>query len=462
MSSDSKDGGIADLRPLAESRAKEQKAWYWYDWANSAYFTTILTVLFGPYMIAITKKAAPNCHTDGCVEKIDVLGVGIAAGSLGGYLVTFSTLLGALVLPLVGAIVDRSPRKKLHMAVYAWIGSIFAGSLYFMTGDKWQIGAVAIVVSNIMVGCSLVSYSAILVDIAYEDERDRVSSRGWAFGYLGGGLLLAINLVMVLMHKKLGMTEGFSVRLAMLSAALWWAVFTVIPFLKLRNRPPRHVVAAEGTLIQRSFGQLAETFRDMKNFPVTLTFLLAYLFYNDGIQTVIGTAAVYGEEELNLGKSVLIGTILLVQFVAFGGALLFGKLAETRGSIVLIRRGVVLWMGVVIVGFFLPANQPIMFMLLAVAIGIVMGGTQALSRSFFSLLIPRGREGEYFSLYQALERGTSWFGSLVFYLMYQLTGSYRPSIIALIVFFGLGTWLLAKVDAQKGIREAGNSVPQVL
>ncbi len=452
--------GIANLEPLA--RQQEQKAWYWYDWANSAYFTTILTVLFGPYMIEIVKNAAPDCEPKGCVEKIDILGVGIAAGSLGGFLVVISTVIGALVLPLVGAIVDRSPRKKLHMAVYAWIGSIFAASLYFMTGDRWQIGAVAIIVSNIMVGCSLVSYSALLVDISTEDERDRVSSRGWAFGYFGGGLLLALNLVLVLMHETFGLTEGHAVRLAMLSAALWWAGFTLIPFLKIKNRPPANVVHAEGSLMQRSFGQLRGTFRDMKNYPVTLTFLLAYLFYNDGIQTVIGTAAVYGDEELGLSQEVLIATILLVQFVAFGGALLFGKLAESRGSITLIRRGVLLWMGVVVLGFFLPKEQPIAFLALAVAIGIVMGGTQALSRSFFSLLIPRGREGEYFSLYQALERGTSWFGSLAFYLMFQLFGSYRPSIIALIVFFGLGAFFLSRIDARKGIEEAGNAVPVVV
>jgi UMF1 family MFS transporter len=450
----------ADLTPHA--RRKEQRAWYWYDWANSAYFTTIVTVLFGPYMIAITREAAPDCAEPGCVETIDILGVGIAAGSLGGYLVTFSTLVGALVLPIVGAIVDRSPRKRLHMAVYAWIGSIFAGSLYLMTGDNWQIGAVAIVVSNIMVGCSLVSYSAILVDISTEDERDRVSSRGWAFGYFGGGLLLALNLVLVLMHESFGLSEGHAVRIAMLSAAVWWGAFTFIPFLGIKDRPPRHQVPVEGTLLRRSFGQLADTFRDMRNYPVTLTFLLAYLFYNDGIQTVIGTAAVYGEEELGLATSTLIGTILLVQFVAMAGALIFGRLAERYGSLPLIRAGVVMWMGVVAVGFFLPREQPLMFLGLAVLIGVVMGGTQALSRSFFSLLIPPGREGEYFSLYQALERGTSWFGSLIFYLMYQLTGSYRPSILALVVFFALGAFFLARVDADRGIREAGNRVPASL
>jgi MFS transporter, UMF1 family len=450
--------GIANLEPLA--RRREQRAWYWYDWANSAYFTTIGTVLFAPYMISVAKQAAPDCGDPGCVQKVDVLGVGIAAGSLPGYLIGFATLFGAVLLPIAGAIVDRSPRKKLHMAAYAWIGSAFAALLFFMTGDNWQLGAVSIVVSNIMVGCSLVSYNAILVDISTENERDRVSSRGWAWGYLGGGLLLAVNLVMVLLHGTFGLSESFAVRLSMLSAAVWWAAFTIIPFVRLRNRPAQHLVAVgDGTLLQRSFGQLFATFREMRNYPMTMTFLLAYLFYNDGIQTVITSASTYGSEELDLSQTVLIATILLVQFVAFAGALLFGRLAERHGAYRLILSGTALWMAIVVLAVFLPVGQAVPFLVLAVGIGIVMGGTQALSRSFFSLLIPRGREGEYFSLYQACERGTSWFGSVLFALMYQLTGSYRPSIVALIIFFLLGGFFLLRLDPHRGIREAGNTPP---
>ena len=452
--------GIANLEPI--NRRREQRAWYWYDWANSAYFTTIGTVLFAPYMIAIAKEAAPDCGPPGCVQKLDVFGLQLAAGSLPGYLVAFATIFGALLLPVVGAIVDRSPRKKLHMAAYAWVGSAFAASLFFMTGDNWQIGAVAIVVSNIMVGCSLVSYSAILVDISTEDERDRVSSQGWAWGYLGGGLLLAVNLVMVQLHDTFGMSKGYAVRLSMLTAAIWWAAFTLIPFLKLRNRPAQHTVAVEGSLFHRSFGQLATTFREMRNYPMTMTFLLAYLFYNDGIQTVINSASTFGVEELDLGEEVLIATILLVQFVAFGGALLFGRLAQRYGAYRLILAGTGLWMVIVVAAFFLPVGKAGPFLALAVGIGIVMGGTQALSRSFFSLLIPRGREGEYFSLYQACERGTSWFGALLFALVFQLTGSYRPSIVALVVFFLLGGFFLLRLDPQRGIREAGNAAPATL
>jgi UMF1 family MFS transporter len=453
-------GGIADLAPLA--RRREQRAWYWYDWANSAYFTTIGTVLFAPYMISVAKEAAPDCGAPGCVEKVDLFGLQVAAGSLPGFLVAFATLFGALLLPIVGAVVDRSPRKKLHMAGYAWVGSAFAASLFFMTGDRWQIGAVAIVVSNILVGCSLVSYSAILVDISTENERDRVSSRGWAWGYLGGGLLLAVNLVVVTLHDALGISTGFAVRISMLSAAVWWAAFTLIPFLGLWNRAPQHAVAVEGTLLQRSFGQLASTFREMRNYPMTLTFLLAYLFYNDGIQTVINSASTYGAEQLDLSQQVLIATILMVQFVAFGGALVFGRLAERYGAYRLILTGTALWMVIVVLAVLLPAGEAVPFLVLGIGIAIVMGGTQALSRSFFSLLIPRGREGEYFSLYQACERGTSWFGSLLFALMFQLTGSYRPAIVALVVFFVLGGFFLLRLDPQRGIREAGNAAPVVV
>ncbi len=443
-------------------RRREQKAWTWYDWANSAYYTTIATVLFSPYLISVAKQAAPDCGTPGCVQKVDVLGVGIAAGSLPGFLAGFATIVGAFLLPVVGAFADRSPHKKRHMAAYAWAGSLFAALLFFVEGDNWWLGAVAIVLSNILAGCSLVSYNAILVDISTEDERDRVSSQGWAWGYLGGGVLLAVNLVMVLMHDRLGLSETFAVRLSMLSAALWWAGFTLIPFVRLRDRPARHVVRAGGSPVRQSFGQLAQTLRELRGYPMTLTFLLAYLFYNDGIQTVIASASTYGAEQLRLGQSVLIGTILMVQFVAFGGALLFGRLAARVGAYRLILVGVGLWILVVLLAFFLPARNVPFFLLLGVAIAVVMGGTQALSRSFFSLLIPRGREGEYFSLYQACERGTSWLGQVLFALMFQLTGSYRPAIAALVVFFVLGGLFLLRLDPQRGIREAGNAPPPVV
>ena len=453
--------GIADLSPL--DRLQQQKAWNWYDWANSAYYTTVLSVLFGPYMITVASKAAGCADTvTTCSKTVEVLGLHLAAGSLPSYLTSFATISSAFVLPIVGALVDRSARKKLHMAVFAWLGAAFASLLFFLEDDNWQLGAVAVVASSILAGCSLVSYYAILVDISTEEERDRASSRGWAFGYLGGGVLLLINLVIVLSPGLLGIDKAMAVRISLLSAAVWWAGFTIIPFVRLRNYAPVNVVRQSGGVLQRSFGQLFVTIKDMRRYPMTLTFLLAYLFYNDGIQTVLYAASTYGEKQLGFGTEVLIATILVIQFVAFGGALFFGRLAARHGAYRSILWGTFAWMVIVVCALFLPRNNVVLFLLVAIAIGIVMGGTQALSRSFFSLLIPRGREGEYFSLYNAAERGTSWFGTLLFGVVFQVTGSYRPAILALIVFFVLGAFFLLRLDPERGIREAGNTPPSVV
>jgi MFS transporter, UMF1 family len=453
---------FVDLEPAR--RAQEQKAWNWYDWANSAYYTTVLSVLFAPFMITVAGRAAGcgNSADDTCSKTVDVLGLHLAAGSLPFYLTSFATILSAFVLPPIGALADRSGRKKLHMAAFAWAGATFTALLFLMRGDHWQLAAFAIVASSILGGCSLVSYYAILVDIATEDERDRVSSRGWAWGYLGGGLLLLLNLVMVLGHDTFGISKEMAVRLSLLSAAVWWAGFTLIPFLRLRNHPARDVVPEPGGLIRRSFGQLFTTLREMRQFPMTLTFLVAFLFYNDGIQTVIGVASTYGTKQLGFGDSVLIATILMIQFVAFGGALLFGRLAASYGAYRCILWGTYAWMVIVVVAMFLPRKNIAAFLLVGVAIAIVLGGTQALSRSFFSLLIPPGRAGEYFALYNACERGTSWFGTFLFGVVFQVTGSYRPAIVALIVFFVLGAVFLRRLDPSQGIREAGNVVPAVV
>jgi UMF1 family MFS transporter len=450
--------GIADLKPLW--RSKDQKAWYWYDWANSAFYTTVLSVLFAPYMITVAGKAAGCVDPDEtCSKTVSLLGLDLAAGSLPFYLTSFATISSALVLPIVGAFVDRSPRKKWHMGSYAWAGAFFCALLFFMQGESWQLGAVSIVLASILAGCSLVSYYAILVDISTEDERDHVSSRGWAVGYLGGGLLLALNLAVYLGHDTFGLGEGMAVRLSLVSAALWWAGFTIIPMVRLRNYAPVNEVAVEGTLIERSFGQLFTTLKEMRAFPMTLTFLIAYLFYNDGIQTVIYAASTYGSKQLKFSNSVLIATILLIQFVAFGGALYFGRLAARYGAYRAILWGTFAWMAIVVIAMFLPAKNVALFLATGIAIGVVLGGTQALSRSFFSLLIPRGREGEYFALYNAFERGTSWFGVLLFGVVFQVTGSYRPAIVSLIVFFVLGAFFLLRLDPQRGIEQAGNAVP---
>ena len=243
---------------------------------------------------------------------------------------------------------------------------------------------------------------------------------------------------------------------------MWWAAFTFIPFRGIRNRPPLDVEQVAGGVFQRSFGQLWATLKDLRKYPVALTFLLAYLFFNDGIQTVIGQASVYGVEELRFDTGFVLGTYLLVQFVAVLGALAFGRAAGRIGAKRTILTGLVIWMLIVTAALFVPERATLAFLALGVAIGIVLGGTQALARSYFSLFIPAGKEAEYFSLYHAMDRGTSWFGSIVFFIVYSLTESYRPAVFALVIFFVLGALLLARVNTARGIREAGNQQPATL
>jgi len=441
----------------------EQRAWYFYDWANSAYITTVATVLFAPYLISVAERDA--CGFVGtaqrpCSEHLSVLGLSVSAGSLVFYVVTLSTVISALVLPVIGAIADRVASRRRLMAQLAWAGAAITALMFFVTGTNWQLGCALLLVANIFYGSSIVVYDALLVDVAEPDDRDRISSRGWAFGYLGGGLLLAVNLLFVTV-KPFGLSTELAVRLSLVTAALWWAAWTVIPYRGIKDRPPAGA-AVVGTLMQRSFGQLWHTLREMRQYPQTLLFLLAYLIYNDGIQTVIYSASVFGEKELGFGPQVMIAVILLVQFVAFAGALLFGRLAARIGGQRTIGLGLVIWIFVVLGAFRIPVGHLASFLVAAAAIGLVLGGTQALSRSYYSQFIPRGREAEYFSLYQAGERGTSWLGTLAFGLVHQLTGSYRPALLALIAFFVIGGLLLWRLDPRRGIAEAGNVVPRVV
>ncbi len=443
--------------------SREQRAWYFYDWANSGYVTTTGTVLFGPYLTSVAKDAA-GCVGDGiCAARLQVLGIPVAPGSLFFYTVTFATLLSALLLPVVGAAVDRRGDKRKVLGIFAWIGATAASLMFFVSGGQWLLGVVLLIIANLGLGGSLVVYDAILIDIAVPNDRDRVSSRGWAFGYAGGGLLLILNLVLVMMPDLLGMSTEMAVRVSLLSAGLWWAGWTIIPFRRIVDRPSRGLPpTADARFIAGAFGQLFSTLRDLSLYRQTALFLAAYLFFNDGVQTVIASASIYGAEELAMSQSSLIGAIVLVQIVAFGGALLFGRRAATRGAVRAIRESLVVWVIAVAIGYFLPVGGIAPFFAIAAVFGTVLGGVQALSRSLFSQLVPRGREAEYFSLYQACERGTSWLGTLIFGLVHQLTNSYRPAILSLIAFFVIGGFLLSKVDVKAGIAAAGNEVPAVL
>ncbi len=429
-----------------------------YDWANSAYVTTTQTVLFAPYLTVLARRAACGPVTAGCTRTLDVLGVGVAPGSLALYTTTLATLLSALLLPFVGALADRVRRRSHLLGAFAWPGAVAATAMVALGGDRWELGVLLALVATVSLTASSVVNDALLCDVAAPAERDAVSSRGWAAGYLAGFALLALNLAVVSSPGALGLDEEGAVRLSLASAGLWWGVFTFVPVLGLRHLPAR---AATAQALDAGRGplapvrQLVRTLRGLRRYPQALRFLLAYLVFNDGIQTVVAAASVYGQEELGFGATQLIATVLLVQGVAFGGALLFGRLARRFGAQRSVLGGLVLWSVVVLLAFAVPRGAFGAWLALAVLIGLVLGGTQALARSMFSRLVPVGAEAEYFGLYQAGERGTSWLGTLVFGLVAQVSGSYRPALVALLAFFVVGGVLLARVDTAAGARDAG-------
>ncbi|WP_336921248.1 MFS transporter [Aquipuribacter sp. SD81] len=460
-------GPQADLA----ARRHEQRGWYVYDWANSAYVTTVGTVLVGPYLTAVaTAAACPDLPAGAaCEGTVDLLGfIAVSPNSLVAFLISISTVVIAVLLPFVGAVADRSPRRRVLLARLAWAGAACAAGLFLVTGDDWALGATLLVLGNAFLAASLTVYDAVLVDIATPDERDAVSSRGWALGYLGGFLLLVVNLGLVLGADALGVPDGLAVRLSLLSAAVWWAGFTVVPYLRLRDRPPTHVVGADEAgrgllgVARGSVRQLVATFREARRYPQTLLFLGAYVLFNDGVQTVIAVSSIYGSVELGFATEQLIVAIVVVQLVAFGGALAFGRLARRLGAKRTILVSLAVWTVVVAAAFVLPEGRFGLFVALAAGIGLVLGGTQALSRSLFSQLVPFGKQAEYFSLYQAAERGTSWFGTFTFGVVQQATGSFRLSILAVVVFFVVGGLLLTRVDVRRGIADAGNEAPRVV
>ncbi|MFE0732068.1 MFS transporter [Streptomyces antibioticus] len=439
------------------ARQREQRGWYFYDWACSVYSTSVLTVFLGPYLTSVAKAAA---DPEGYVHP---LGIPVRAGSFFPYAVSLSVVVAVLLMPLVGAAADRSGRKKPLLAAAAYTGAAATTAMFFLGGDRYLLGGLLLIVANAAQSVAMMLYNSYLPQIAPPEERDAVSSRGWAFGYAAGSLVLVVNLVLYLAHDSFGVSESTAVRICLASAGLWWGGFTLIPLLRLRDRPPavRETPGAAGAApTAPGLRQLMATLRDMRRHPLTLAFLLAYLVYNDGIQTVISQASVYGSEELGLSQSTLIGAVLLVQVLAVAGALGMGRLARTYGAKRTILGSLVAWTLTLGAGYFLPEGAPVGFFLLAAAIGLVLGGSQALSRSLFSHLVPPGKEAEYFSAYELSDRGMSWLGPLLFGITYQLTGSYRDAILSLVAFFVLGFVLLARVPVRRAIDAAGNPVPE--
>ncbi|MFH8384134.1 MFS transporter [Kitasatospora sp. NPDC018058] len=439
------------------SLRRMQFGWYINDWANAAFSATVLTVFLGPYLTEVAKKAA---DASGDVHP---LGLSIRAGSFFPYTVSFSVLISVAVMLLTGTVADRTGRHKELMCGFAYVGALATMGMFLLDGDRYLLGGALLVVANISYAVSVALSYAYLPGLASPDERDKVSSKGWAYGYAGGGLLLIANLALFQNCDALGLSSGTAVRICLASAGLWWALFTVVPLLRLPSRagvaPSR---AAADQPAAGSLRELGRTLKGMRKHPLTLLYLAAFLCYNDGIQTVVSQASLFGSEELGMTQTSLVTAVLMVQIVAIGGALLLGRIAQRYGAKKTILGSLVGWVITLALGYFMPAHQPAWFYALACMIGLVLGGSQALSRSLFSHLIPAGREAEYFSLYKVSDRGTSWMGPLVFGLAYQITGSYRSAIISLLVFFVIGFAVLVKVPVRRAIEAVGNPVPERL
>jgi MFS transporter, UMF1 family len=442
--------------PVTSTSDKNDKreifGWKMYDWANSAFYTTVVGALFGPYLTRLAQAAVGE---NGVVMDLGPLGE-VTAKSLPTLCVSVSVGAQVFLLPILGALGDYSNLKKRMMALFCYAGVVATCLLFFLQGNLYLAGGALFIVANICFGASIVFYNAFLPEITTDEEADKVSSRGYAYGYLGGAILLVVNLLMVLQAERLGISTGLAMRLSLLSAGIWWGGFSLITFRLLKSRPAKKSLPPGKSYLSAGFSELGATFKELRRLPLTARYLLGYLIYNDGIQTVIVASSTFLEQELFPGEGnpvFLLEIFLMVQFVAVAGALLFERLAyliKTKNAIIV---SLVIWCGIVIYAnrFLHTVTEA---WILAAVIAIVLGGSQALSRSLFARMIPAGKESSFFGLYEVSERGTSWMGPLLFSLVVSRTGSYRLALLSLIFFFVVGLIVLWITDTDRAIRES--------
>ena len=438
-----------DNMRLRDHSTPEQRGWYLYDFAQSAFSTTVVTLFLGPYLTVLAKAAS---DAQGMVHP---LGVTVDARSYWSYIVSLSVVLQVIFLPIVGAIADYGRRKKEVLGVMAYLGAAATMAMFFLEGKRYLFGGVLFLIANVSFGAGVVIYNSFLPEIAPRQDRDAVSSRGWGIGYVGGGLLLALNLVLYLNAAQIGMSEAMAVRISLSSAGVWWAAFTIPPLVTLRNHGPARLLAAGQNAIATMLRQLAHTFREVRRYPQTLTFIVAFLLYNDAIQTVITLASQFGHDELKMPVSLLTLAILMVQFVAYFGAMAFRWLAAAINAKRAVVVSLVIWTGV-LVYIYLAVKTTLQFFMMAAVVALVLGGSQALSRSLYAQMIPKLKEAQYYSIYEVSDKGTSWLCPLFFGLALQFTKSYRVAILSLIMFFLAGLLVLLKVDVERAERDVAD------
>ena len=419
-------------------RHKKAAVWSWcmYDWANSAFATTIMAAVLPAYYSAVAGAS---------------LGKTVAS-SYWGYTNTIAMFIIAVLAPILGAMADHGGVRKKYLAAFASFGIFFTGLLVLITTGDWLMASLFYIVGRIGFAGGNIFYDALLPHVAGKDRIDQVSAHGFALGYLGGGLLLGLNLAAIMKPTIFGIPNAeWGSRLSFLSVAVWWALFSIPLFKNVGEPPARRIEGESQNPLMAGFQRLRSTFREVKQFREAFKFLIAFWLYNDGIGTIIVMAVIFGAE-VNIGQSTLIGAILAVQFIGFPFTILYGRLPKRLGTKNSILVGLVVYTVIAIGGYFL--RTALHFWILAFLVGMVQGGTQALSRSLFGSMIPRFRTAEFFGFYDVSSKFAGILGPLLFGIVGQVTGSSRLSIISLIVFFVGGGLLLMRVDPREGIRVA--------
>jgi len=441
---------------------KEIFGWMLYDWANSAFYTTVVAVLLGPYLVALAEKSVGK---DGVI--FDLYFFNVTPGGFPNFCIAISVVSMVVFLPVLGAIADYTHLKKRLMAIFCYAGVVASSLLFFIKGESFLIGGLLLIIANMSFAAANVFYNAFLIDITTEDQRDKVSSYGYGLGYIGGVVMLVMNLLLINNAESLGIDKSFAVRISFLAASLWWGVFGFISFYMIKSRGAAKEIPENKTLVTVGFSELWETLKQLRRLRYTTLFLIAYLFYNDGIQTVILSSSTFLSQELftqterdaSLDQAFLIEIFLVAQISALVGALVFERIARVIGAKKTIILSLIIWCAIVIFAYaFLTTKFQAVIM--GVFIGLVLGSAQALSRSLYSQMIPVGRESSFFGLYEISEKGTSWMGQLLFTIIIGQTGSFRQAILGLIVFFVIGSIILLFTNTTRAIHEAGNLTPE--
>jgi UMF1 family MFS transporter len=425
---------------------RELRAWAMYDWALSALQTVITTAVFPIYFVSVAAAHVPG---DG--------GTQLYARAN-----TIALLIVAVLSPVLGAISDYAGAKKRFLAFFTLLGAAATASMFLVGRGDAGLASTLFVVALIGGSACLVFYEALLPHIAAPDEMDRVSTAGYAFGYLGGGLLLTLNLAWIQRPAWFGLPSGAGLtddqatlpaRLAFVSVAVWWLLFA-IPLFRRVPEPPRRLERDEGAganPVVAAVHRVGETFRELRGYRQAFLMLVAFLLYNDGVQTIIKMATAYGTT-IGIGRGSLIAAVVLVQFVGVPFAFLFGWIASRTGAKRAIFGGLLVYVGISVLGYFMRTATH--FFVLAILVGMVQGGTQALSRSLFASMVPPHKSGEFFGFYSIFEKFAGIFGPLLFDVTIAVTGSARNAILSVILFFAAGAALLARVNVAEGQQAA--------